>query len=538
MATSKPLPDDPLFADQWYLLNTGQNGGTPGADINVVPAWNIATGQGVTIVVNDTGVDYTNPDIAPNYDTATSESLDPPYDDAYPTNDIGLTGAAAQDLAHGTWVTGLIAAANNGIGIVSVAYNATVSAFRVIDTLADENDPWGSITQALTNSENFDIANNSWEFDSPLADSVFNPGASDAVAALLTAAETGRGGLGTINVFAAGNYFSSGDDTNLHAFQSSINVVTVAALDDNGTVNADGGRYSTGGASILVSAPGTNITTDTIVGDGNVAGDANAESGLDGTSFATPLVSGVIALMLQANPNLGLRDVQEILAYTARQTDPTDPTWHLNDATDWNGGGLHVSNDYGFGIVDAAAAVELARSWTLQQTANNRTIDTVTATNVGAIAATGTSFSFNVTSTDALTLQWVRVQVNFDFSEFDNLKMTLTSPGGASSVLLDQPDDGIGGAFNNEIQLSSDQFWGQGSTGTWTLTATDANPALGDTGDMSSATLVLVGDAPVTNQIFVYTDEYGTAAAADPSREMLNDPGAGNDTLTRIMHEG
>jgi hypothetical protein len=161
MATSKPLPDDPLFADQWYLLNTGQSGGTPGADIDVVPAWNVATGQGVTIVVDDTGVDYNNLDIAPNYDAATSQSLDAPTNDAYPTNDIGLTGADAEGLAHGTWVTGLIAAANNDYGIVGVAYDASVSAFRVIDTLANENDPWGSIAQALTNGANFDVANNS-----------------------------------------------------------------------------------------------------------------------------------------------------------------------------------------------------------------------------------------------------------------------------------------------------------------------------------------------------------------------------------------
>src|ERR1019366_9344807 len=210
------------------------------------------------------------------------------------------TGSAAADLAHGTWVTGLIAAANNNVGIVGVPYNATVSAFRVIDTAADQADPWGSIQQALSNSANFDIANNSWEFTSPLEDSVFSANASAAISALLTAAETGRGGLGTINVFAGGNYYQSGDDTNLHAFQSSINVVTVAALDANGTVNAPGGRYSSAGASILVSAPGTGITSDTIVGQGNLPG-GNQESGLDGTSFAAPLVSGVIALMLQAN---------------------------------------------------------------------------------------------------------------------------------------------------------------------------------------------------------------------------------------------
>ena len=107
---------------------------------------------------------------------------------------------------------------------MGVAYNATVSAFRVIDTTAAQNDPWGSIASALANTANFDVANNSWEFTSALADSVFNPQTTIADDALLTAAETGRGGLGTINVFAAGNGYQNGDNTNLHAFQSSINV--------------------------------------------------------------------------------------------------------------------------------------------------------------------------------------------------------------------------------------------------------------------------------------------------------------------------
>jgi len=411
----------PFFSQQWYLQNTGQNGGTPGKDIDVVPAWNLATGAGVTVIVNDVGIDYHNPDIAPNYDAATSHSLDAPTNDGYPYSGD----------PHGTHVAGLIAAA--GAGIIGVAYSATISAYRLIDTTADATDPWGSTAAALLNTQSFDVANNSWAFTGALEDSVFDPNASTATSALLTAATNGRGGLGTINVFAAGNGYADGDDTNLHAFQSSINVVTVAALDDNGTVNAPGGRYSSRGTTILVSAPGTGILSDTIVGTGDTDG-GNLQSGLDGTSFATPLVTGVIALMLQANPNLGIRDVQQILAYTARQTDPTDPTWQVNDATNWNGGGLHVSPDYGFGLVDAAAAVALAKSWTGQDTIGNRTIDTASANAVGGIAASGSSFSFTVPSSDSLTLNWARVQLGFFFSNFGNVKVVLTSPGGARAA--------------------------------------------------------------------------------------------------------
>ena len=157
------IPDDPV-GQPVVLAHTGQDGGTPGADIDVVPAWGTATGQGVTIVDDDTGTDYTNPDIAPNYDAATSQSLDPPLNDAYPFNPDGNS-----EIDHGTWTAGLIAAANNDYEMVGVAYDATISAFRLLDTTAVQNDPWGSVATVLANTANFDVANNSWEFTTALA---------------------------------------------------------------------------------------------------------------------------------------------------------------------------------------------------------------------------------------------------------------------------------------------------------------------------------------------------------------------------------
>ena len=215
------------------------------------------------------------------------------------------------------------------------------------------------------------------------------------------------------------------------------------------------------------------------------------------------------------------------------RTIPLDPTWHINDAINWNGGGLHVSNDYGFGLVDAAAAVALAKSWTTQHTVE-QPHDRFRCRAVGRqhCRQAGSTFSFIVPGSDALTLNWVRVQLDFDFTTFDNLKIVLTSPGGASSVLLDQPNDGMGASFfNNTVQLTSDQFWGQNSIGTWTVSIGDANPAFGDVGTLFSAALVLVGDPPPASNTYIYTDEYTTEAAADPSREVLSDPGSSGDTL-------
>ena len=85
-------------------------------------------------------------------------------------------------------------------------------------------------------------------------------------------------------------------------------------------------------------------------------------------------MSGVVALMLDANPDLGWRDVQNILAYSAREigsgvgggaTSSEEHEWFYNNAGNWNGGGLHFSNDYGYGSVDAYNAVRMAEVWGL-----------------------------------------------------------------------------------------------------------------------------------------------------------------------------
>ena len=522
------IPSDPLFTTQWYLRNNGQSGGTAGKDIDVTTAWNYATGANIRILDIDTGIDFNNRDIAPNYDASTSQSVDAPNNSGYPFSTDGSTTA---QLSHGTETAGLIAAASNGYGIVGVAFNARISSFRVLNTLAGRSDPFGTLALAFLASENFDVANNSWGFNVALSDSVFNSSTQVATTVLLEAATNGRGGLGTINVFAAGNAYQSGDNTNLHAFQSSINVVTVAALDANGTINAPGGRYSAPGSTILVSAPGTEVISSTILGSGN-AGDGNQNSGLNGTSFAAPLVTGVIALMLQANPHLGIRDVQQILAYTARKTDPSSSGWHINHAVNWNGGGLEVSNDYGYGLVDATAAVALAQSWGFQHTIGSRVINTVGANTIGGILATGTSFRFDVTSANDLMLNWARVQVQMSFTTFGNLSLVLTSPTGTSSVLLNRPDDGLGGnSFDNTMQLSSVQFWGERAIGQWTLTVGDADTSRGDTGTMFSAILVLVGDVPSTDTTYVYTDQYAAEAVANPLRKILNDTDGGANIL-------
>ena len=149
--------------------------------------------------------------------------------------------------------------------------------------------------------------------------------------ALHTGVTEGRAGFGTVYVFAAGNdrqYVANttiydGDNTNYHSLTNNRFVITTAASTEDGHI----APFSTPGASVLVTAPGTSIVTTTV---SNADGDpADDFAFVSGTSLAAPIVSGVVAMMLEANPELGYRDVQDILGISARKIDASSGSWAM-----------------------------------------------------------------------------------------------------------------------------------------------------------------------------------------------------------------
>lgn len=134
VAATDTVPDDPSFPDQWPLRNTGQAGGTPGADISAVTAWDSRTGAGdVVVAVVDTGVDTTHPDLIPNLwhnpGEVPGDGLDNDrngfVDDVYGWNFVSDSPDVRDDNLHGTHVAGTIAAAgNNGVGVAGVSWGA------------------------------------------------------------------------------------------------------------------------------------------------------------------------------------------------------------------------------------------------------------------------------------------------------------------------------------------------------------------------------------------------------------------------------
>lgn len=285
----------------------------------------------------------------------------------------------------------------------------------------------------------------------------------EAQAVFTKAIKEGRDGKGLVILFSAGNDFATGSDSNFGAYTASRLVISVGAVAGNGTHAS----YSNTGASVFVSAPGGELSPELNWVTARPQG--QCEGGFGGTSAAAPAVAGVIALMLEVNPILSWRDVQGILASTSQVMDPDDESWVTNAA------GFSHSYKYGFGVVDAGAAVEAASSWInfgaeAVLTASSRLLNI-------AIKDDGTVVESSVTVNGIMTVESVVVYLDLDSSSRGHLKIILTSPGGTESILTPgmRPENGQL-PETMRWKLMTLRSWGESSAGEWTLTISDTKP--------------------------------------------------------------
>ncbi|MGE7418654.1 S8 family serine peptidase [Methylobacterium tarhaniae] len=546
--TAGYVPNDPLFGSQWHLLNTGQDiMGLPQAngayrnDINVTEVWKDYTGKGVVVGVLDGGFELDHPDLAPNaladkfYNTLESER-----------------GTIKE--VHGTASMGLILAAQNGQGVVGVAFGSKGIGYSGIDEGSlrpFSPDPYMEAVQYML-MDGVSVVNNSWGDGSSRNDPMAYTSAQIYHSpAHLKLAQQGRAGLGIVNLFAAGNAREEGDNTVFAPQTNSPYVITVAAANADGTVTS----YSTPGPNVLVASPGSGVSSDDVPPTANninsivttdllgTAGYNTAPdgdytdavgSGFNGTSAATPIATGVVALMLEANPLLGYRDVQEILAYSARTPDGV-ATWNTNGATDWNGGGHRFNDDLGFGLIDARAAVRLAESWTKQSTYDNLKQTTILwkgpSDNGTAVGSQG-SLSLTASFLNPMRVQHTVVTVEMQMlpsadgtvpaSDIAGVGLTLTGPDGRTvTKLLDPASYAAQARLPSKLSYSFDtvQNWGvMADAGTWRLDVTNGSET---STLLLKASLTLMGDTADAGQTFIYTDDYGHLAGSDAARAVI-----------------
>ncbi|MBR5160969.1 MAG: proprotein convertase P-domain-containing protein, partial [Thermoguttaceae bacterium] len=320
----------------------------------------------------------------------------------------------------------------------------------------------------------------------------------------------GRGGKGAIYVFAAGNEGEGNIDVNMMGYTNSRYGITVGAVNQDGTKC----EYSNTGASLLVVAPSggdttyddddvlvsatvSTTTTDRTGEDGynNYESDEelqalipdyedlNYTNTFNGTSAATPVVSGVVALMLQANPNLTWRDVQQILVDTSVQVDVNNEDWVTN------GAGRKVSYNYGFGLVNAEAAVKAAL--TLKNLPEELHCVGVSADSSMTIGAQCESI-INISDKSIGALETVEVTVNITHPTEGDLRIELISPDGTVSVLAQERRVRYSDGGYDNYTFTTKRCWGEQAVGDWTLRITDTGRL--KTGVLNDWTINLYGN--------------------------------------------
>lgn len=493
-------PEDPLFSDQWHLKNNGLLGGTVGEDINMTPVWQAGNkGEGVVVAVVDDGLDQGHDDLISNLLAGQSYN----YADGS-TNIIG-TGS---DSKHGTSVAGIIAAAElNSKGGKGVAPKAKLVGFNLI---AGANSTTLNQADAATRNSNVSVSNNSW--GPPDGYGTFIDSSLLWKTAITDGVTNGRSNKGIVYVWAAGNGGISQlgivDNSNYDGYANYYGVMAVAAIGDNGTK----ANYSEKGANIWISAPSqgttgkaittTDLTSTRGYNDGTSSDNylqQNYTNTFNGTSASTPMVSGVAALILKANPNLTWRDVRIIMAKSARKNHPTDTDWVQNDALD-PVGGYHVNHKYGFGAVDASAAVTMAQTWVNVGTLKVETHSfPMAATPLADGDGTIHSITGTVAGSTISKIEYVEIKVDIVDADWGNLVIILDrTTGPDTSSKLSEAHLCIAQSIHclisdNTWRFGSARHLGEVADGDWTLRISDAFPD-GFTGEWTGWSLTFYGE--------------------------------------------
>ncbi|GLD48718.1 proprotein convertase subtilisin/kexin type 4-like protein [Lates japonicus] len=390
------------------------------------------------------GVDHTNKDLKKNFEARASFDLLASHGlshDPMPIRD--------EENSHGTRCAGEVAMeANNSYCGVGIAFNARIGGIRLLN---------GSVTDAMEataltfNIHFIDIYVCSWgprdngaEMDGPH---------SLTARALRLGAHKGRGGKGSIFVWAAGNGGMHHDHCGADGYVNTIYSIAIGAVTQTGK-------------PAYFGEPCPGVMDVTLTGAG-VGGSLHLNTGRRKDAF-----DDILFHVSCTSPELTWRDVQHLIAKTAKIPDPKEPGWNINAA------GYHVHHRYGFGLLDAGLMVQQAAHFNAvapqrKCTQEIRFYPTRILPSRGGVSVNIQSEGCHGRTNEINTLEHVQVRVSMSAVCRGDLYISLESPGGTVSVLLDtRPNDDSTDGLKNWT-LMTVHCWGEQPRGLWTLQVTD-----------------------------------------------------------------
>ncbi|KAM4707299.1 proprotein convertase subtilisin/kexin type 4 isoform 1-T2 [Discoglossus pictus] len=461
------VPTDPWFYKQWYMNNDVH------PDLNVLSAWGRGyTGKGVVVTILDDGIETDHPDLSANYDPVASYDFNSDDPDPQPRYN------AADENRHGTRCAGEVAAvANNNICGAGVAYNSKIGGVRMLDGVITDIIEARSLS---LNPNHIDIYSASWgpEDDGKTVD---GPGVL-AKEAFYRGIVNGRGGLGSVYVWASGNGGLHYDNCNCDGYTNSIYTLSVGSTTEKGNIP----WYSEACASTLTTTYSSGLKKERQIVTTDIRYQCTDEH--TGTSASAPLAAGIIALALEANPALTWRDLQHLVV---RSSSPS----HLI-ANDWmaNGVGRKVSHHYGYGLLDAGRLVDLALKWKTTHPQRKCTIMVVKKPQnlVSYLRIHQNTTACAETSQHIISLEHVQARMSIAYSRRGDLEISLTSPMGTRSMLVavrpyDTSSDGY-----KDWSFMTTHNWDENPKGTWMLEIKNKGDPQ-NTGSLLNFKLILYG---------------------------------------------
>ncbi|GFU97873.1 neuroendocrine convertase 1 [Trichonephila clavipes] len=403
-------------------------------------------------------LEWNHTDIRRNYDSEASWDTNDNDSDPFPRYD------ESDSNNHGTRCAGEIAMTANNLKCgVGVAYNAKIGGIRMLDGIV--NDAVESVSIAH-NVEHIDIFSASW---GPNDDGMTVDGPKRlAVEALEKGIKNGRSGKGTIYVWASGNGGSKGDNCNCDGYTNSIYTLSVGSASQHGDFPWYGERC----ASTMTTAYSSGAYSDQKIATTDLHNQCTVHH--TGTSAAAPLAAGVIALILEANPELTWRDVQHLVVWNSEYQ-------HLKHNKGWkrNSAGLMYNSRFGFGLINAESMVKAALNWTtvpekaICKASSSSELPKAISSELKEVEIEISTDGCSKSSEEINYLEHVELSIDIDYNHRGALDIYLFSPAGTESMVLSRRErDSSAIGFKNWTFLSV-HFWGENPAGRWRVLIRD-----------------------------------------------------------------